>query len=95
MMRSSVDLPPPLGPSSAVSEPVGHLERDVVERHGVAEALRDATRPRCSRRRLPCQASRLRSVRVSSRQHDERGEAQGDRADVGALGVEVVDALRR
>ena len=23
MMRSSVDLPPPLGPSSAVSEPVG------------------------------------------------------------------------
>ena len=32
MIRSSVDLPEPLGPSSAVSEPSGHLERDVVER---------------------------------------------------------------
>ena len=41
MMRSRVDLPPPLGPSSAVSEPVGHLEGDVVERDGVAEALGD------------------------------------------------------
>ena len=39
MIRSSVDLPLPLGPSSAVSEPVGDLERDVVERGEVAEAL--------------------------------------------------------
>ncbi len=37
--RSSVDLPLPLGPSSAVSEPVRDLERDVVERDEVAEAL--------------------------------------------------------
>ena len=42
MTRSSVDLPLPLGPSSAVSEPVVDLERDVVERGEVAEALRDA-----------------------------------------------------
>ena len=39
MTRSSVDLPPPLGPSSAVSEPSGTVERDVVERDEVAEAL--------------------------------------------------------
>ena len=43
MTRSSVDLPEPLGPSSAVSDPAGIVERDVVERREVAEALRDAT----------------------------------------------------
>ena len=46
MTRSSVDLPLPLGPSSAVSEPGGDLERDVVERDEVAEALGDVTRRR-------------------------------------------------
>ena len=40
MTRSSVDLPDPLGPSSAVSDPSCDLERDVVEREEVAEALR-------------------------------------------------------
>ena len=39
--RSSVDLPLPLGPSSAVSDAVRHLDRDVVERDEVAEALVD------------------------------------------------------
>ena len=42
MIRSSVDLPEPLGPSSAVSDPVGHLERHVAERLEVAEPLGDA-----------------------------------------------------
>ena len=41
MMRSSVDLPPPLGPSSAVSCPVGMLTDHVVEGDEVAEALAD------------------------------------------------------
>ena len=39
MTRSSVDLPEPLGPSSAVSEPSGTSSDDVVEGHEVAEAL--------------------------------------------------------
>ena len=39
MARSRVDLPDPLGPSSAVSEPDGHLEVDVVQRGEVAVAL--------------------------------------------------------
>ena len=42
MIRSSVDLPEPLGPRSAVSDPLGDVERDVVDRGEVAEALRDA-----------------------------------------------------
>ncbi len=42
MIRSSVDLPPPLGPSSAVNAPRAHGEVDVVERDEVAEALADA-----------------------------------------------------
>ena len=41
MIRSSVDLPLPLGPRSAVSDP-GDLHRDVVERDEVVEPLRDA-----------------------------------------------------
>ena len=41
MIRSSVDLPPPDGPSSAVSCPVGMSSDDVVERDEVAEALVD------------------------------------------------------
>ena len=41
MMRSSVDLPPPLGPSRAVSWPVGIDSDDVVEGDEVAEALGD------------------------------------------------------
>ena len=42
MIRSSVDLPPPLGPSSAVSCPVGQRDGDVVEGDEVAELLGDA-----------------------------------------------------
>ncbi len=42
--RSSVDLPLPLGPSSAVSEPAEYLHRHVVESLEVAEALHDAAR---------------------------------------------------
>ena len=42
MMRSSVDLPPPLGPSSAVSLPVGDVQVDVLQRHEVAERAVDA-----------------------------------------------------
>ncbi len=41
MIRSSVDFPEPLGPRSAVSAPLLDVERDVVERDEVAEALRD------------------------------------------------------
>ena len=44
MMRSSVDLPLPEGPSSAVSSPSGIVQRDVVEGHEVPEAL-DEIRP--------------------------------------------------
>ena len=40
MTRSSVDLPEPLGPSRAVSEPSSTSMRDAVERLEVAEALR-------------------------------------------------------
>ena len=42
MIRSSVDLPPPLGPSSAVSCPVGMDDRHVVEGDEVAEPLADS-----------------------------------------------------
>ena len=41
MMRSNVDLPPPLGPSNAVSEPAGDVDRDVVQRDEIAETLGD------------------------------------------------------
>ena len=44
MIRSSVDLPEPLGPSSAVSAALGDVERDVVERGEVAELLGDPLR---------------------------------------------------
>ena len=40
MTRRSVDLPEPLGPSSAISAPLGTLDRHVVERDELAEALR-------------------------------------------------------
>ena len=41
MIRSSVDLPPPDGPSSAVSCPVGSDDGDVVEGDEVTELLVD------------------------------------------------------
>ena len=41
MIRSSVDLPLPLGPRSAVSDPAGDLDRDVVEGDEVVEPLGD------------------------------------------------------
>ena len=40
-IRRSVDLPLPLGPRSAVSEPGLDLERHVVERDELAEPLAD------------------------------------------------------
>ena len=58
MIRSSVDLPEPLGPEQRGQRAVGHLERDVVERREVAEALGDV------RRRRSCVAS---SVAACSR----------------------------
>ena len=67
IMRSSVDLPLPLGPSSAVSEPVGHVERDVVEGHEVAEALARRCRRRCHRVASFCRRlSRFMSRRAST-----------------------------
>ena len=42
MMRSSVDLPPPLGPSKCGERAARDLERDVVERDELAEPLDDA-----------------------------------------------------
>ena len=42
MMRSSVVLPEPEGPSSATSSPVSTCEVDVVDRDEAAEALGDA-----------------------------------------------------
>ena len=53
------------------------------------------TRPRCSRRRLAVPGV---AVAVGQRQEaedDERGQAEDDRADVGGLRLEVVDALAR
>jgi hypothetical protein len=41
MMRSSVVLPQPEGPSRATSSPVGMSRVDVVERDEIAEALGD------------------------------------------------------
>ena len=41
MMRSSVDLPPPLGPSKAVSEPVGMSTETLSKRDEIAEPLDD------------------------------------------------------
>ena len=48
MMRSSVVLPEPDGPSSATSRPGRHVEIDVVQRGEFAEALGDSARCRCS-----------------------------------------------
>ena len=42
MMRSRVDLPPPLGPSSAISSPVGMLREMSSQGDEVAELLADA-----------------------------------------------------
>ena len=41
MMRSRVDLPPPLGPEERGELPGGDADADVVERDEVAEALAD------------------------------------------------------
>ena len=41
MIRSSVDLPEPLGPEQRGERAVGDLQRDVVERDEVAERLAD------------------------------------------------------
>ena len=47
MIRSSVDLPPPLGPSSAVSEPVGMSTETSFKRDEVAELLDDVAGRGC------------------------------------------------
>ena len=86
MTRSSVDLPEPLGPSSAVSEPSGDLERDVVEGGEVAEALRDVVDGdhAWSFRGL----SRVMASSVASAM-----SAEQRRGGVGAGEVEVLEAL--
>ena len=65
MMRSSVDLPPPLGPSRAVSDPVGTSS----ETSSSATASPKRFEMDCDldahAAALPCQASRSRSVSVS------------------------------
>ncbi len=61
MIRSSVDLPEPLGPSSAVSEPSGTSSETFVERREVAELLAHAVY------RDHAVVSRLRSRVVMSR----------------------------
>ena len=43
-MRSSVDLPPPLGPSTPIREPAGDLEVGAVEDRAPAEGLREPAR---------------------------------------------------
>ena len=64
MIRSSVDLPEPLGPSSAVSEPVS-TSTETSSSAEVAEALRDVA-DRVDIRRLPPSASSS----VISTRHD-------------------------
>ena len=66
MMRSSVDLPPAARAEQRGQRARRHLERDVVEGHGVAEALRDGLDVDAHAAAFPCQASRSRSVSVSS-----------------------------
>ena len=43
-MRSVVVLPAPLGPSRAKISPAAQLERDIVDRHAIAEAARQVLR---------------------------------------------------
>ena len=77
MTRRSVDLPLPLGPSSAVSEPPGNVERDVVERDEVAEALGDVA-DRDSH-------AVLLSEEVHEQQRRDGEQGQHDRGRVGAV----------
>ena len=92
MTRSRVDLPPPLGPEQRGERPARDLERDVVEATASPKRLEiDSTRmltPPPARAR-PRGCGR---VTVRSDQDDQGGEAQRHRADVGARGIEVVDA---
>ena len=48
MIRSSVDLPEPLGPEQGGQRALGDLERDILQRAEVAEALGDPSRRRFS-----------------------------------------------
>ena len=50
MMLSSVDLPTPSGPISPTMQPAGSVDRDRVERHRAAVALRDVLEARDWRR---------------------------------------------
>jgi hypothetical protein len=75
MMRSTVDLPPPLGPSSAVSEPGGHLEGDVVEGDCVAEALRDRLDFDAHRSCLLLRAADAQSAASTIRRDQPRAES--------------------
>ena len=89
MIRSSVDLPQPLGPSSAVSEPVVDLERDVVERGEVAEALGDVTDD--DRHQAVSSFGSGSAVMRDEHEHGEQREHDRDR--VGAGEVERLAAL--
>ena len=85
MMRSSVDLPEPLGPEQRGERPVGDLERDVVEGDEVAVALA-ARSMTVIMRLLLLRSSRVISSRVTSGEAHEHGGG-----GVGAEGVVVVD----
>ena len=87
MTRSSVDLPPPLGPSRAVSEPGRDLDRDVVEGDEVAERLVDVRGPDAHRVSSLGRRARLTSSATTavSDEHESRR--------VGGLLVEVLVTL--
>ena len=84
MARSRVDLPEPLGPSSAVSDPGGDLEADVVERGEVAVVLAGVGHG-------DHRVLLLRSSRVISSSVDEGDAHQQGGRGVRAEGVVVVD----
>ena len=87
MIRSSVDLPEPLGPEQRGQRALGDVERDVVERDEVAEALGDAGgRDHAS--------SSLRGLsRVIASSVASAMTRQQRRRGVGAGEVEVLEAL--
>ncbi len=106
MMRSSVVLPQPEGPSSATSSPEGNVQADVVQRGEAAEALRDVAdfdaHDGCSlrkfRRCLACSPPRLPLDQTLEHQRhqrqasEQRGHGEGGREVV--LVVENLDVQR-
>ena len=80
MIRSSVDLPLPLGPSSAVSAPSPTRDADVVERDEVAEALAHvAYLDRHQTAVLSASAARQQVHRQQRRERQQREHHRGRR----------------